>query len=182
MKMTLPGEFGPDVSAQRVADLLRARAPRGTQIDEGLGIANRNLHAPPPASQESLATDRLKVLNLDGPSTCLKFFSDTLNFAIPPSSPPSLGKPPQLQLEARGVALDLPAGSGKYGWFPLGKRDSGPPLGNALAKTLFCTGWCIYPSFWTQSMAAENFELRGTLRTRMLARNKTVAPSRNPRR
>ena len=78
------GEFAPEVSAQRVADVLRTNAPQGAQIDNVLGLINRNLRISSPASQHSSASDRLKCINPDNSDAFLHFLVIALRFAVCP--------------------------------------------------------------------------------------------------
>ena len=77
--MTSAGNFGLEVVAQRLADLLNTSVRRGDQIDEAVWIVNRNLRASPTAPQQASGADPLRLLNLDDPATYLLFFADALH-------------------------------------------------------------------------------------------------------
>ena len=81
--MAPPGETDPGNTAKRFAALSRTPASQSAPIvGEVLGIAARNIRAPPPASRDSSDTDRPEMLHSGSPSTYRTFFADTLHFAF----------------------------------------------------------------------------------------------------
>ena len=62
--MTSSGEMGPEIPAQRTAELLQNTAPRGTPMaDEEIGTAARNICPQTPAS---FGAAFLKLLSREG--------------------------------------------------------------------------------------------------------------------
>ena len=95
-----PGEMGPDVSAQPIADSLRTSTPPGAPT--------QNLRASLPASQDSSVTDRLELLNLEDSVMYLKFSTDAMYFAILPNFPRPPSATPCNRSSKRGDCFRVP--------------------------------------------------------------------------
>ena len=88
--MTSFGDMGPEIPAQRFAELLRSTAPRGTPMaGEKIGTAARNIRPRTPVPPASLGAAFLKLLSSEGRGALLECFADTLHVprGFPASSP-----------------------------------------------------------------------------------------------
>ena len=83
--------LGPEILAQRIVDLLRNHARRGTPtIDDVFGTAPRNSRSPHPGSRDSPGAERPRFLNTEDRDAFLKFFGGALHFAASRDPTPSL--------------------------------------------------------------------------------------------
>ena len=137
-----------------------------------LRMAAREIRASPPASQDSSGSGRIKLLNSEDPSACLKFCANTSHLATFPDFP----RPPPAGLS------NCPPGRGARLWVSRQPKENTvghPPAtvtlvnrrGKAYARALRRIGQCLFPLFFSPAMSAGIFELWGISRSFVVAAN-----------
>ena len=158
--------MGPEVLAQRIADLLRTNAPRGALMlptaPRVTGCADRDFCASCPASQGSSAAGRLKLRNFEDPATYLKFFEGALHLPTLPGLPRRPSSTPANCLSKRGERI--------WASRPIKGNPVGPPVGRTsrgltewARRTPSCCGELhdTFSLIFIRTFSAEISELRG---------------------
>ena len=114
-KKPASGDLTSEVLPQREVDMLRTNVPPGTQIDEVFGLVRRNLHFPPPASQQSpsaVAWSSITWMARTSPCSSLQphcAFPNFRAFLLAPLAPSSIS------LQSAELVVDLSADAGIHG-------------------------------------------------------------------